>query len=48
MPLRWTEVAASSPLQFTVETVPGMLRKQGDVWQGILDAKQDLHALLGL
>lgn len=48
MPLPWPEVAASSPLQFTVDTVPGMLRQQGDAWQGIFDAKQDLHALLGL
>lgn len=48
MPLRWTDVASSSPRQFTMETVPGVLRERGDAWQGIFDAKQDLHALLGL
>ncbi len=48
MPLRWPEVASSSPRQFTMATVPGLLRERGDAWQGIFDAKQDLHALLGL
>jgi bifunctional non-homologous end joining protein LigD len=48
MPLRWPEVASSSPLQFTLETAPRLLRQRGDVWQGILEAKQDLHTLLGL
>ena len=48
MPLRWSEVASSSPRQFTMATVPGLLRERGDAWQGIFDAKQDLHALLGL
>lgn len=47
-PLRWPDVASSSPRQFTIETVAGLLRQHGDAWQGIFTAKQDLHALLGL
>jgi bifunctional non-homologous end joining protein LigD len=48
MPLRWPEVGSAIPQRFILETAPGLLRQRGDAWEGILGAKQDLHALLGL
>lgn len=46
-PLRWDEVGKRSPSEFTLATIAERLT-EGDPWAGIYDAKQDLHALLGL
>jgi bifunctional non-homologous end joining protein LigD len=45
-PLRWDEIEAVYPTDFTLRTVPDRLEREGDPWAGILDAKQDLGALL--
>jgi bifunctional non-homologous end joining protein LigD len=47
MPLEWEEIESVYPTDFTLRTVPDRLERQGDAWQGIFDAKQDLHAMLG-
>ena len=46
-PLRWDEVGKRSPSEFTLRTMPERVAL-GDPWAGIYNAKQDLHALLGL
>jgi len=47
MPLRWEEVGRGVfPTDFTILTAPERLRQVGDLWAGILDAKQDLAGLL--
>lgn len=48
MPLRWDELDGSYPTDFTVLTAPDLVEERGDLWAGILDAKQDLAALLGI
>lgn len=48
MPLRWEQVGATSPTDFTLETVPGLVAAQGDAWASIFEAKQSLGALLGI
>ena len=47
MPLRWEEVGEVDPLAFTIWTAEQRLRRSGDPWAGILEAKQDIRALLG-
>jgi bifunctional non-homologous end joining protein LigD len=48
MPLRWDEVGSDVfPTDFTILTAPERLRQVGDLWAGILEAKQDLAGLLG-
>ena len=47
-PVRWDELAGLYPTDFTVLTAPERFAQTGDLWAGILDAKQDLSALLGV
>jgi bifunctional non-homologous end joining protein LigD len=47
MPLRWDELGDAYPSDFTMRTALDRLARTGDVWADILDAKHDLHALLG-
>jgi bifunctional non-homologous end joining protein LigD len=47
MPVRWEDIESVYPTDFTLRTVPKRLEQQGDAWEGILDAKQDLGALVG-
>jgi len=46
-PLRWEELGKVYPTDFTLATLPGRLKKTGDLWAGILAAKQDLDKLTG-
>jgi bifunctional non-homologous end joining protein LigD len=48
MPIRWDQVGATSPRDFTMETVPGLVATHGDPWWSIYEAKQSLSALLGV
>ena len=48
VPVRWDELDDLYPTDFTVLTAPERFAQTGDLWAGILDAKQDLTALLGL
>ncbi|MEX0785042.1 MAG: DNA ligase D [Dehalococcoidia bacterium] len=47
MPLRWDELGDVYPTDFTILTGPERLDSTGDLWAHILDAKHDLHSLLG-
>ncbi len=42
MPLRWEDLEAADSFDFTLRTVPGILRKRGDAWAGILDHRAPL------
>jgi bifunctional non-homologous end joining protein LigD len=46
IPLRWEELGKIYPPDFTILAVPDRLQQVGDLWEGILDAKHDLRALL--
>ena len=48
VPVRWDELDDLYPTDFTVLTAPDRFAETGDLWAGILDAKQDLTALLGI
>jgi DNA primase len=48
MPLRWDELGKRYPDEFTIETASARIAEVGDLWAGILEAKLDLAALLGL
>ena len=45
--MTWSELASISPTDFDLDTVPERVAAVGDLWAGILDAKQDLKALIG-
>jgi bifunctional non-homologous end joining protein LigD len=47
MPLTWKEVEKAHPLDYTMANVPALLARRGDLWSGIVDAKQDLAKVLG-
>jgi bifunctional non-homologous end joining protein LigD len=47
-PVRWEELERIYPTDFTIRTVPDRLEAEGDPWDGILSAKQDLGAILGV
>jgi|CXWL01.1.fsa_nt_gi bifunctional non-homologous end joining protein LigD len=46
-PITWEELKSVYPTQFDIDTVPKRLASVGDLWAEILDAKQDLMALMG-
>ncbi len=46
MPVEWEQLERIYPTDFTLRNVPDILETQGDPWAGILQAKQDLAALL--
>ena len=48
MPLRWDEVAQADPLAYNIWTAPDRVAAVGDVWAGILEAKQDVRSLVNL
>ena len=48
MPVGWDELERIYPTDFTIRTVPDRLEAEGDAWDGILSAKQDLGAILGV
>jgi bifunctional non-homologous end joining protein LigD len=46
VPLRWDELGAIYPTDFTVFNVPERLARLGDLWADILEKKNDLKKLL--
>lgn len=42
MPVRWDELGAIYPEQFTLHTAPARLARTGELWHDILDHKADL------
>jgi bifunctional non-homologous end joining protein LigD len=47
-PVRWEELETIYPTDFTLRSVPDRLERSGDPWDGILEAKHDLGAMLGV
>jgi bifunctional non-homologous end joining protein LigD len=47
MPVSWEELKKITPTDFTLTTVPEILKKHGDPWAKILEAKNDLKGMLG-
>jgi len=45
-PVTWEELKRSYPTDFDIDTVPARVERVGDLWQHILEAKQDLRSLL--
>ncbi|HZP56653.1 MAG TPA: non-homologous end-joining DNA ligase [Dehalococcoidia bacterium] len=45
-PVTWDELPRIMPTDFDIDTLPDRLARTGDLWSGILDAKQDLRALI--
>lgn len=48
MPLTWVEIGRAYPTDFTIRTAPDRVRKHGDLWAGLLEAKRDLREMLGI
>ncbi len=48
MQLRWDEVAQADPLTYNIWTAPDRVTAVGDIWAGILEAKQDVRSLVDL
>ncbi|HEX2827260.1 MAG TPA: hypothetical protein VHP37_13005 [Burkholderiales bacterium] len=46
MPLTWEALRLAHPLDYTMETVPALLAKRGDLWSDLLERKQDLAKVL--
>ena len=46
MPIKWNKLDQIFPTDFTILTAPDILKKSGDPWYGILEARQDLTKLL--
>ncbi|MBS1717173.1 MAG: non-homologous end-joining DNA ligase [Armatimonadetes bacterium] len=46
-PVSWEDLPTVYPTDFTIWNVPDYLEARGDLWAGILDAKQDLRKILG-
>ncbi|HZR47618.1 MAG TPA: DNA ligase D [Candidatus Manganitrophaceae bacterium] len=44
-PVTWEELPKISPVQFTLETMPARLKKEGDLWKEILKSAQTLGAI---
>ena len=47
-PVRGAELERVYPTDFTLRTVPDRLEREADPWDGILESKQDLGAILGV
>jgi bifunctional non-homologous end joining protein LigD len=46
VPVTWEELKTASPTDFDIDTGPDRFARLGDLWSNILDAKQDLRALI--
>lgn len=46
VPIRWDQLDDIYPTDFTMRSVPELLKKQGDLWADILEHKNDLRKLI--
>jgi bifunctional non-homologous end joining protein LigD len=46
MPVRWEELGDIVPKDFTMFTVPEIMRRKSDPWKGVLEQKQDMNSIL--
>lgn len=42
-PLEWQELTSITPAQFTIKTLPGLLKQRGDLFQEVLRDRQELE-----
>jgi len=47
MPIEWTALPDAMPLDYTMETVPELLARDGDLWASVLRKPQDLGSVIG-
>ena len=47
MPITWDELERVYPTEFTLHTAADRVEAKGDAWDGMLNARQDLAAVLG-
>ena len=46
MPVRWEELGDIIPKDFTLLTVPEIIRRKGDPWRRVPEYKQDMKYIL--
>lgn len=46
MPVQWEHLGSISPTEFTLMSVPELMRGKKDAWKGVLEHKQDLNKIL--
>jgi DNA primase len=46
MPVRWEELGDIIPKDFTLLTVPEIMRRKSDPWREVLEHKQDMKSIL--
>jgi bifunctional non-homologous end joining protein LigD len=46
--VRWDELKDIYPTDFTILNAAALAHERGDIWVNILDAKSDIHGLLGM
>jgi len=46
MPVRWDELDSVVPKDFTLLSLPEIMRKKSDPWRGVLENKQDMNYIL--
>lgn len=46
MPVRWEELGDIVPKDFTLLTVPDIMKRKSDPWRGVLEQKQDMNSIL--
>jgi bifunctional non-homologous end joining protein LigD len=46
MPVRWEHLGSITPTEFTLISVPALMRGKKDAWKGVLENKQDLNKIL--
>jgi bifunctional non-homologous end joining protein LigD len=47
MPIDWSALPDAMPLDFTIDNVPRLLERYGDLWADVLGDKQDLARIVG-
>jgi bifunctional non-homologous end joining protein LigD len=46
MPVQWEHLGSITPTEFTLISVPELMRGKKDAWKGLLEHKQDLNKIL--
>jgi len=46
MPVNWKKLDSILPTEFTIMSVPQLIRKNNDIWTGVLTEKQDISKII--
>jgi bifunctional non-homologous end joining protein LigD len=46
MPIDWKKLDSILPTEFTILSVPQLIRKKSDIWSGVLTEKQNLSKII--